>query len=195
MPKLWSETVDSHRHAVQEAILDAAGALVEERGLASVTMSQIAKDSGIGRATLYKYFTDVEAIVAAWHERHVAGHLEYLRNLAERPGDPGARLKAVLNAYAMISFHREERGAELAAVLHQGSQFVAAQQRVIDLVRGLLDDAADCGDLRRDIPAGELAAYCLHALTAAGTLSSKAAVRRLVKVTLTGLGPTAAVER
>jgi hypothetical protein len=35
----------------------------------------------------------------------------------------------------------------------------------------------------------ELASYCLHALTAAGTLPSKAAVRRLVTVTLAGLHP------
>ena len=33
----------------------------------------------------------------------------------------------------------------------------------------------------------ELASYCLHALTAASSLPSKAAVRRLVKVTLAGL--------
>ena len=33
----------------------------------------------------------------------------------------------------------------------------------------------------------QLATYCLHALTAAGNVSSKAAVRRLVKITLAGL--------
>ena len=38
-------------------------------------MSQIAEQTGIGRATLYKYFPDVEAILLAWHERQVTGHL------------------------------------------------------------------------------------------------------------------------
>ena len=33
----------------------------------------------------------------------------------------------------------------------------------------------------------ELATYCLYALTAAGSLSSQAAVRRLISVTLSGL--------
>jgi len=37
-----------------------------------------------------------------------------------------------------------------------------------------------------DVPATELASYCLHALHAASSLSSEAAVRRLVTVTLAG---------
>ncbi|MGW0773715.1 hypothetical protein ACWD01_08695 [Streptomyces sp. NPDC002835] len=48
---------------------------------------------------------------------------------------------------------------------------------------------ARTGELRDDVPADEPAGYCLHALTAAGALRSKAAVRRLVTVTLSGLRP------
>jgi hypothetical protein len=48
---------------------------------------------------------------------------------------------------------------------------------------------AETGDVRNDVAPDELAIYCLHALTAAGSLRSKAAVRRLVKVTLAGLRP------
>jgi AcrR family transcriptional regulator len=62
VPKLWSETIESHRREVRDAIVDTAAALVAEHGLASVTMSQIAGETGIGRAMLYKYFPDVEAI-------------------------------------------------------------------------------------------------------------------------------------
>ncbi|HET7480249.1 MAG TPA: helix-turn-helix domain-containing protein, partial [Rubrobacteraceae bacterium] len=76
MPKLWNETIEAHRRAVHDAILDATAVLVAEHGLLSVTMSRIAEETGIGRATLYKYFPDVEAVLLAWHERHVTGHLE-----------------------------------------------------------------------------------------------------------------------
>jgi hypothetical protein len=51
----------------------------------------------------------------------------------------------------------------------------------------VLEEAADEGDIRADVPAHELASYCLHALAAARTLKSKTAVRRLVEVTLAGL--------
>lgn len=71
VPKLWSGTIEAHRRAVRNATLDATAALVTEHGLRSVTMSQIAEDTGIGRATLYKYFSSVEAILVAWHERHL----------------------------------------------------------------------------------------------------------------------------
>src|SRR5215212_6500884 len=40
-----------------------------------------------------------------------------------------------------------------------------------------------------DVAPDELASYCLHALAAASSLPSKAAVRRLVTVTVAGLRP------
>src|SRR5213596_2512312 len=86
MPKLWKETVEAHRRAVRDATLDTTAALVAEHGLLSVTMSQIAEETGIGRATLYKYFSDVEAILVAWHERQVTGHLEHLAEVGDRAG-------------------------------------------------------------------------------------------------------------
>jgi hypothetical protein len=57
------------------------------------------------------------------------------------------------------------------------------------MIRDLLTEAAKTGDVRDDVAPEELASYCLHALTAASSLPSKAAVRRLVAVTLAGLRP------
>jgi hypothetical protein len=53
----------------------------------------------------------------------------------------------------------------------------------------LLTEAAETGDVRDDVAPEELASYCLHALTAARSLPSEAAVRRLVTVALAGLRP------
>ena len=78
MPKLWTQTIQAHRHEVREAILNRTAALVAEHGLLAVTMSQIAEETGIGRATLYKYFPDVEAILLAWHDRETSGHIARL---------------------------------------------------------------------------------------------------------------------
>jgi AcrR family transcriptional regulator len=189
VPKLWNDTIEAHRHAVREAILDTTWALVTEHGLTSVTMSQIAEQTGIGRATLYKYFPDVEAILFAWHQRQVTGHLEHLAELQDQAGDAGRRLEAVLEAYALISHHREHHGTELVALLHRGEHVARAQQQLIDLIRDLLTQVAATGDVRDDVAPDELASYCLHALTAASSLPSKAAVRRLVTVTLAGLRP------
>src|SRR5688572_13267214 len=103
MPRLWSKTIEAHRREVRDATLDTAAALVAEHGLRSVTMSQIAEKTGIGRATLYKYFSDVEAILVAWHERQINTHLENLAEVRDQAGEAGERLEAVLEAYALIS--------------------------------------------------------------------------------------------
>ncbi len=187
VPKLWNETVEAHRRAVRDATLDATAALVAEHGLAAVTMSQIAETTGIGRATLYKYFPDIESILIAWHDRQVTGHLEQLVEVRDRAGDARARLEAVLEAYALIA-HGRPRGTELAALVHRGEHLALAQQHLNDFLQDLLTDAAAAGYIRTDVPPDELAAYCSTALAAAGDLPSKAAVRRLVTLTLAGLG-------
>ena len=187
MPKLWSETIDSHRHAVREAALDTTAALVAAHGLASVTMSHIAKMAGIGRATLYKYFPDVESVLTAWHERHVSSHLQHLTEIRDRSGSASERLKAVLETYAFIA--HERHNIELASLMHQGGHVVRAQEKLVALIADLLRQGVKVGEIRDDVAPNELAAYCLHALTAAGNLPSKAAVHRLVIITLAGLRP------
>lgn len=189
MPKLWNETVGEHRRAVRDAILDATAKLVSGHGLRSVTMSQIATETGIGRATLYKYFSDVEAVLLAWHERQVTAHANRLTEVRDRAGTPVERLEAVLEAYALIAYERHGHGDDLVGMLHRGEHVARAHQHLRGIIRDLLTDGVAAGELRADVAVDELADYCLHALTAAGTLRSKAAVRRLVGVTLAGLHP------
>jgi AcrR family transcriptional regulator len=174
---------------VREAILDAAWALVSEQGLASVTMRQIAEKVGIGRATLYGYFPDVQAILLAWHEQQVAEHLKHLTGLRKRAGGAGARLDAALEAYAFLNHRRQHHGPELVTLLHGGEHIAPAQQHLIDLLQDLVIEGVAAGEVRDDIPPGELAAYCLHTLTAAGGLPSQAAVRRLVTLVRAALRP------
>jgi AcrR family transcriptional regulator len=190
VPKLWNQTIQAHRREVRDAILDTTAALVAERGLLSVTMSAIAERTGIGRATLYKYFPDVEAILLAWHERQVTSHLDELAEVRDRAGSAGERLEAVLEAYALIAHASHgHHDSELAAFLHRDDRVAGAQQQVRDMLSELLAQVAATGDIRDDVPAEELAGYCLHALSAARSLPSRAAVRRLVTVTLAGLHP------
>jgi AcrR family transcriptional regulator len=189
VPKLWDSTIETHRQAVHDAIQNAAWALVAERGLSGVTMSQIAGQAGIGRATLYKYYPDVESIVDAWHQRHLTEHLAHLAALRDRPGSAGERLRAVLDAYAVICQRRDEHAADLRALLHRGDRTAPAERELTDLVSGVLAEAAAAGEVRADVPATELAAYCRHALAAAADLPDQDAVRRLVAVTVDGLRP------
>jgi AcrR family transcriptional regulator len=179
MPRIWSETIAAHRDAVRDATLDATAALVDSHGLTGLTMSEIARQSGIGRATLYKYFPDIESILAAWHERQLAAVSEATA--------PAERLEAVLRAYVAQSGRRRGHSGDLAAMLHQGEHVTRAHAHLNEFITALIGEAAARGEARDDIPAAELAAYCLHALTASAAMPSEAAVDRLVEVTLAGL--------
>ncbi|MEV4510896.1 TetR/AcrR family transcriptional regulator [Dactylosporangium sp. NPDC049525] len=199
MPRLWSATIDEHRRTVHTAILDATAALVAAHGLAGVSMSQIAAEVGIGRATLYKYFPDVEAIVVAWHERQVGDHLTQLRAAAEQPGPPGARLRLVLETFArLFTTGRQQHGPglghspDLAVPLHRAEHMHAARHQLHALLADVIAAAADAGEVRADVPATELAVFCQHALTAAADLPSPAAHERLLELTLAALRPAPA---
>jgi AcrR family transcriptional regulator len=190
VPRLWNDTIEAHRRAVRDAAIDAAASLLAERGLRGVTMSDIAARTGIGRATLYKYFPHVDSILRDWHDRQIGAHLAQLRHVLDESHGSGGRLEAVLQAYADIrhGLHRHDDG-DLRAFLHSDAQVSHAERTVRSLFTDVLATAAQSGEVRSDVAPAELAAFAVHALEAADALPSAAAVRRLVRVTLAALRP------
>lgn len=185
MPKLWNATIESHRREVRDATLDTTAALVAAHGLRSVTMSQIAEATGIGRATLYKYFASVEEILLAWHERLIEAHLEQLERARSARGGAYQQLESVLQEFALISHQTHgSHNRDLGAFLHRDGHLVSAEQRLREMLRSLLSGAQSSGDVRSDIPTSELLDFCLHALGAARSSTSEAAAQRIVSMTL-----------
>ncbi|MFX0578362.1 TetR/AcrR family transcriptional regulator [Nocardia nepalensis] len=190
MPRLWNTTIETHRREVREAILATTSQLVLDRGLRSVTMSQIADATGISRATLYKYFPDVESILIAWHEREVAAHLDELTDIMAGIDGAPERLAAGLLACAMHNFQaRKRHEAELAHIVHHDDHVAHADAHLRTLLADLITAARAEGAVRGDVDPGELADYCRHALGAATAMTEPEAVQRLVSLTLAGLRP------
>jgi AcrR family transcriptional regulator len=188
MPATWNETIETHRADVHDSILDVVGPLVGSRGLLSLTMSAIAEASGIGRATLYRYFPDIETVLLAWHQREIGRHLAQLATIRDGDGDAYERLVRALHFFAQsirgVAGHPD---ASVADVLHRDSGVRRAEERLRALLKGLVQEAAEAGDVRDDVPAMELVNYCVSALAGARNVRSAAAVRRLVELTLEGL--------
>jgi AcrR family transcriptional regulator len=196
MPRLWNDTIAAHRDDVRRAVIEATAALIAEHGLLSVTMSSVAEASGIGRATLYKYFPDVESILVAWHEQQMATHLAQLDEASRRPGSASNRLEAVLETFAFAM--REAVGhfnSDIARTMHRHEQVAESSHQLMDLLRSTIDAAVAEGSVRGDVPPDELARFAAHSLTAASGLPSKAAVRRLVALTLAGIAASPATDR
>ncbi len=69
--KAWKQAKARH-------IMETAFRLFSERGIAPVTMPEVAKACGVGRATLYRYFTtklDLVVAIGTWKwSAYIAGH-------------------------------------------------------------------------------------------------------------------------
>lgn len=190
MPKLWNETIEAHRAAVTDTIFTSAARLVEEGGVPALTMSRLAEEAGIGRATLYKYFGDVNAVLVGWHQRLVAGHMEALVKARHGHDNSRTALEAVLLAYAEIS--RRHHGHLLAGVLHSLPHARHADNHLRALIEQVIADAARQGKVRADASPAELSRFAVAALSAADVAHSRAATRRVVTMILQALEPARA---
>ena len=186
MPKLWHDTIGEHRDAVQDALFDAVTALVGEVGLAGLSMAAIAARAGIGRATLYRYFPDLDAILGAWHQRHVGNHLAALAAAQDAEPDPKRRLVALMEAYVRVLRESAQHGGRVGGLLHRAPHIGDAERQLRQILLSALVVAAEAGFVRSDVPSEELVEFVLAALGAADNVSV-AASARLVAMTMTGL--------
>ena len=157
-------------------------------GAGSLTMSAVVDGAGIGRATLYRYFADIDTLLSAWHEREIERHLAQLAEARERSSGARERLVAVLATYAAVARQADRPPVlDISEALHRRTHVADARRRLHELVKDVLEGAASAGAIRADVPADELATYCIHALSAARSLDSSTSVERLVELTLAGL--------
>lgn len=183
MPRIWADTIDSHRRQVHDAILDATAELILEHGPMSVAMSAIAERTGIGRATLYKYFPDIESILIAWHARDFGDHLAHLATLAE---SPSVTLDDVI---AFVSAQRERHhqhgatdivGTIAHALAGDGAAMPDAIEReIIDALTALMRQLARRKEIRTDLQPEDLARWLFHTIHAPGDLNSNAVAELL----------------
>jgi AcrR family transcriptional regulator len=184
MPKLWTDTIEDHRSAVAGAVLDKTAALAASEGLHNLTMARIAQETGIGRATLYKYFGDVEAILTAWHTRQIESHLTALGKIREHAQSPREALEAVLLAYGENMRH--SHGHALGSLMHSLPHARNAHRHLQDLVASIIEDTQREGAIEAKTPANELARYALAAVQAGAP--NRPALTRLVGLVMRGLG-------
>ncbi len=78
-------------------ILSAARKRFAHYGIAKTTMSEIAADIGMSKASLYYYFPDKERIFIAVVEQEVGEFLTMIEELIARPSKPAFKLKKYLS--------------------------------------------------------------------------------------------------
>ena len=68
MTNIWDESVANHKRRLEDHIIEVALGLISEKGMSEVSMSELAKQAGVSRRTLYNYFPDVGQVIVAWME-------------------------------------------------------------------------------------------------------------------------------
>lgn len=82
-----------------ERILDALQQLLEDRAIQNISVSDIARQAGIGKGSIYYYFPSKEAILDALIERNYEKPLKTAKNLASQTEiSPFTRMAMILQA-------------------------------------------------------------------------------------------------
>lgn len=168
----WTDAVADHRDRQRQLIVDATMTLVGERGLSDVSMAQVAKQAGIGRATLYKYFPGVEEIVAEHVLATVESHHRVLEEAIAGSDDPIGAIRACLSILLDYFGSDGHRSASTSVNPDQfspevGREVHAAFARMHGLLTQLVVDAQRDGRLVDDVDA-QFTAQLLYQMLAAG---------------------------
>lgn len=86
------EPAQERAQVTVEAIVEAAGQLLVERGRKSVTTNEVAKRAGVSIGSVYQYFRDKQAIFDALQQRHRAEVMPLIQHAMARLYDPSLDL-------------------------------------------------------------------------------------------------------
>lgn len=128
MPRIRADSIAEHKALTRQQILEAAQELIAEVGSADISLGEIATAVGIGRTTLYEYFTDRDDVIASLVEEELPDVVAAL--IASVPSDlnPPEHLAEV--AERTVRFVANDR--VLGLILHRevGRLSADAQQRI-----------------------------------------------------------------
>ena len=141
MPRISAATNAAQRENTKRAILNSFGEILYTRGLSGLTMTDVAKNAGIGRTAVYNYFADMGELLVAYALDETERFLKELReglegfenpidqlavyirlqinDLARLHLPPGPAMRSLLSpeSYAKLGKHVQELQMVLANIL------------------------------------------------------------------------------
>ena len=153
------------------------------------SMRAIAREAGVGIATLYRHFPTREALVdAVYHdqvERLTVGARELLAQL--RPAEAMRRWMDLFGDWLMT---KHGMIGTLLAMIESG-EIALAQTRaeLLAVITTILEAGRAAGDLRSDITAEDIAASLIGIFTVVGKPEHRPQADRLLDLLMDGLRP------
>lgn len=168
-----------------DALVQAAKAVFAASGV-DAPVREIAEAAGVGLGTLYRHFPQRSDLIVAVFRREVDACADAAPVLAAAH-PPVQALALWLQRF--VDFIAAKRG--LSAALHSGDAAYAALPAYFDArfraaLQGLLDAAAQAGDIRADVAPGELL-HAVAGLSHPSPFGETAQARRMVALLVDGL--------
>ncbi|MCH8984460.1 MAG: TetR/AcrR family transcriptional regulator [Acidobacteria bacterium] len=92
MPRIRAASIDEHKVLVRGNLMDSAKKLIAEAGTAEISLGEVALAAGVGRTTLYDYFTDRDDLIASIVAEELPGVLKSIIESVPSDGSPSDRL-------------------------------------------------------------------------------------------------------
>ena len=128
MPRIRATSIDEHKLLTRSALLASAKELIADAGSAEVPLAEIALVAGVGRTTLYDYFTDRDDLIATLVEDELPVVVESIISGSSRFGSVPDRLADL--AVRTVEFVVAD--PVLGLILHRevGRMGLEAQERI-----------------------------------------------------------------
>jgi AcrR family transcriptional regulator len=155
------------------------------------SMRAIAREAGVGIATLYRHFPTRESLVDAVYQDQVqrltAGARELLEQLP-----PAKAMRRWMDLFGDWLATKYGMLDTLQAMLESG-EIAHAQSRteLLGAITTILNAGVAAGDLRADVSAEDIAASLTGIFTVAGLPRNQAQADRLLNLLMDGLRPAA----
>lgn len=153
------------------------------------SMRAIAREAGVGIATLLRHFPTRELLIEAIYqdqaERLTAGARELLEDLP-----PAEAMRRWMDLFAdWLAAKRGMLGNLLAMSNHGELGHPQSRAEMLTAITAILDAGNAAGDLRSDITAEDVAAHLVGIFTVAGSPAQHAQAARLLDHVIDGLRP------
>jgi len=98
-----------HHGDLREALLDAAQAWLDQRGLETLTLRELAKAAGVSHAAPYHHFAGLDELLAGVAERAFVALAEAMTAAARGARSPGEALLDIGEAYVRVALAHPAR--------------------------------------------------------------------------------------
>ena len=159
---------------------------------AEPSMRAIAREAGVGIATLYRHFPTRESLVdAVYHdqvERLTVGARELLEQFP-----PAEAMRGWMDLFGDWLMTKHGMTDTLLAMIESGEIALAhTRAELLDVITTILEAGRAAGDLRPDVTAEDIAASLIGIFTVAGKPGQRPQADRLLNLLSDGLRPRGA---